>query len=404
MEMGILALFLCIAAYSLLAKRLSSTVITAPMVFIAVGFSVTYFDILKLQNSEKALYIIAESALVVLLFLDASKIRLKRLVSHNGWPLRMLFIGLPLSILFGTLAGMLFFPGWSIALIALTASILAPTDAALSEAVINNQRVPEDERQTLSVESGLNDGLALPMILFFASFLAMEHSTSTSTTDWLILGGSQILIGALAGLSIGWLGARILLLDESWNLSSEVYEGIAVLALIGTSYLTASLLGGNGFISAFLAGLTFGNIVKTDCKFIYQFTESEGQILVWSAFIIIGLGLLPQAVEQLTLPVAGYILVSLFLVRPIAIYIALIGSNAKASTRLFMGWFGPRGLATALFALLVAHEILPTYSQSILVVAINAVWMSTLLHGLSAAFLAERYAKLMNKNNDSSST
>jgi len=397
MEIGILVILACVCGYSMLAQRLSSTFISAPMVFITVGFAVSYFNILQIDDSEEVLYLIAEIALVVLLFLDASQVNLKHLKKQNALPLRMLLIGLPLAILLGTLMGMLFLPTWSIALIALTAAILAPTDAALSQAVISNKTVPEEERQTLSVESGLNDGLALPMILFFASFLAIHESASTSYAQWLALGGSQILIGILVGIAVGWSSGRMFLFVESHKLTSSVYEGIAVLALTGITYLSASLLGGNGFISAFVAGLTFGNIVKGHCRFIYKFTESDAQMLIWAAFTVIGIGLLPRAIEQLTLPVAGYILVSLFVVRPVAIYLSLIGSKTAPVTRLFMGWFGPRGLATALFALIVSHEILPEHSQAILVVAINAVWMSTLLHGISAAFLADRYGRFMSK-------
>jgi NhaP-type Na+/H+ or K+/H+ antiporter len=151
----------------MLAKRLSSTVITAPIVFIGVGFFVSYFNILQVNNFEEVLYLIAEVALIVLLFLDASQVNLKHLKKQNTLPLRMLLISLPLAVLLGTLVGMLFFPTWSLALVALASAILSPTDAALSQAVITNKVVPEDERQTLSVESGLNDGLALPIILFF---------------------------------------------------------------------------------------------------------------------------------------------------------------------------------------------------------------------------------------------
>ncbi|MGK0372328.1 MAG: NhaP-type Na+/H+ or K+/H+ antiporter, partial [Glaciecola sp.] len=179
--------------------------------------------------------------------------------------------------------------------------------------------------------------------------------------------------------------------------TSNIYEGIGVLALTGTSYLVAELLGGNGFISAFVSGLAFGNLVKGHCRFIYEFTESEGQMLIWASFLIIGLGLLPQAIEHLTWQVAGYILVSLFLVRPLAIYISLIGTTAKPITRLFFGWFGPRGLATALFALLVSKEILSEYSHSVLVIAINAVWISALLHGITAAPGASWYGKIASR-------
>jgi NhaP-type Na+/H+ or K+/H+ antiporter len=196
---------------------------------------------------------------------------------------------------------------------------------------------------------------------------------------------------------MGWSSGRLFLFGESRELTSHVYQGIGVLALTGTSYLMATLLGGNGFISAFVAGLAFGNIVKGHCRFIYQFTESEGQMLVWAAFIVVGLGLLPEAVEHLTLPVAGYILVSLFLVRPIAIYLSLIGTTAKPITRLFLGWFGPRGLATALFALIVSEKIVGDYGNAVLVIAINAVWMSALMHGLTAAPGAKWYGNRMKR-------
>ncbi|TMM43997.1 cation:proton antiporter [Colwellia ponticola] len=395
MEVGVLVVFLGVCGYAMLAKRLSSTFISAPMVFITLGFAVSYFNILQLNDSEEIIYLIAEVALIVLLFLDASQVNLKHLKQQNALPLRMLLLGLPLAVLLGTLAGMLFVSHWPITLIILTAAILAPTDAALSQAVICNKTVPEDVRQTLSVESGLNDGLGLPIILFCASFLAMHEADSSSYSQWLWFGGSQIFIGLFAGVIIGWSSARLFLYAESHKLTSSIYEGIAILALTGITYLSASLLGGNGFIAAFIGGLTFGNRVRGHCRFIYKFTESDAQMLVWAAFTMIGIGLLPQAIEQLTWPIAGYLLVSLFLVRPLAIYISLIGSNTKVITRLFMGWFGPRGLATALFALLVSHQILPEYSQSILVVAINAVWISTLLHGLSAAFLAKWYGRLM---------
>jgi NhaP-type Na+/H+ or K+/H+ antiporter len=393
MEIGILVILFCVFVYALLAKRLSSTVITAPMVFLALGFGISQTDILPVEDSSEVLYLVAEIALVVLLFLDASQINVNHLRKHNSWSLRMLLIGLPLSVAIGTLVGLLFFPAWSIALIGLTAAIMAPTDAALSQAVIIDKSVPENERQTLSVESGLNDGLALPIILFFASFLAMKESDSVSYMDWLLLGASQVLIGVFAGVVLGWIGGKLLLLDESRKLSSDVFEGISILALIGITYIVASHFGGNGFIASFIAGLIFGHIVQGEGRFIYRFTESEVQMLVWAAFIVIGLGLLPQAIEDLTLPVTGYILVSLFFVRPVAIFISLVGTKAKMKTRFFLGWFGPRGLATALFALLVSHEVLPEYSHSILVVAVNAVWMSTLLHGFSAAFLARLYAK-----------
>lgn len=397
MEIGILIALFAVSTYTMLAKTLSSTIITAPIVFMALGFGLQYFSLIDVENSEEILYLVAEIALIILLFLDASQINLRRLKKQNSWPLRMLFLGLPLSIGLGILSGLFFFPHWPLATIALVAAILAPTDAALGEAVVSNKSVPPNERQTLIVESGLNDGLALPVILFFGSIVAMSASAENDSFDWLLFGAGQVLIGLAVGMVMGWTSGRIFLVSESLKLSSNVYEGIGVLALTGTSYLTATLLGGNGFISAFMAGLVFGHMIKGHCRFIYQFTESEGQMLVWAAFLIIGLGLLPHAIENLTWPVAAYIFASLFLVRPLAIYIALIGTKAKPITRLFLGWFGPRGLATALFALLVSKDMLGEMGHSVLIVAINAVWISALLHGISAAPGAKWYGKAIQK-------
>ncbi len=397
MEIGLLILLFSVITYAMLAKRLSTTILTAPMVFLGMGYLMSQSGMIHIGDAHETVYLIAEISLVVLLFLDASQINLRRLKKHRSWPLRMLLIGIPLSILIGTGFAYLFFPHWSWAMLALIAAILAPTDAALGQAVVSNESVPINERQSLSVESGLNDGLALPVILFFASLVAMETGSQVSDISWLMFGFTQIFVGILVGVGIGWMSGRLFLFSESKETSSSIYEGIGVLALTGISYIMASLLGGNGFISAFVAGLAFGNIVKGHCRFIYQFTESEGQILIWSSFVIIGLGLLPTAIEHLSLPVVGYILVSIFIVRPLAIYLSLLGTKSKTLTRLFMGFFGPRGLATALFALIISKDILGEYGHSIIIVAINAVWISTLIHGVAAAPMAEWYGTKIKK-------
>jgi NhaP-type Na+/H+ or K+/H+ antiporter len=381
----------------MVAKRLSTTIITAPIVFISTGFVFAYVGFFTDIEIEETIHLVAEVALIVLLFLDASQINLKRLKYRNSWPLRMLLIGLPLCVIIGTCVGLLFFPDWPWIFVALVAAVLAPTDAALGEAVIQNKSVPANTRQTLTVESGLNDGLALPFILFFASLFIASTTEETSTLQWLLFGGSQVFIGVLVGIGLGWSSGKLFLFTESKGLTSNVYEGIGVLALTGISYLSATIMGGNGFIAAFVAGLVFGNQVKGHCRFIYQFTETEGQLLVWSAFAAIGLGLLPEALHHSSWNVALYILVSLFFVRPLAIYLSLLGTKMPLVSKLFLGWFGPRGLATALFALIVSKDLMPEYSHSLLVVSINAVWISALLHGMSAAPLGRWYGKYMQK-------
>lgn len=399
MQLGLLIILLCAIAYAMVAKRASTTIVTAPMVFLAIGFLLAELNIMPAENAETMLDLVAEVSLIILLFLDAAQTDLKALRKDHVWPMRMLFIGLPLCIGLGILVALPIFPEMPLALLALVAAILAPTDAALGQAVVSNKNVPARERRALTVESGLNDGLALPVILLFASLVMAMDGSEAEEVNWLLFGISQVVLGPIAGIALGWLGARMFLYAESRELTAPIYEGVAVLALAGSSYLFASLIGGNGFIAAFVAGLTFGNLVKGHCRFIYEFTESEGQMLIWAAFLFIGLALLPEAIAELSWPIAIYVLISLFFVRPLAIYISLLGTNATALTRLFFGWFGPRGLATALFALLVTKEIQHEYAQAVIVLAVNAVWMSALLHGITASWGANWYArKVVAKN------
>jgi NhaP-type Na+/H+ or K+/H+ antiporter len=302
----------------------------------------------------------------------------------------MLGIGLPLSIAIGTVAALPFLPGWPLVAVALVAAILAPTDAALGQAVVSNQLVPARVRQGLTVESGINDGLALPAVLLFASLTASVMSQGAA--DWLIFVAKQVLLAPVVGIVVGFVGGKLLLRAKNLHLTSEIYEGVGTLALAGVAFLGAGLIGANGFIAAFVAGLFFGNVVQKQCAFIYEFTESEGQMLSWGAFFLLGVALVPQAIANLTPAYFGLILVSLFVVRPLAIWISLMGTDAAPITRLFFGWFGPRGLATALFALLVIKQLDPETAEPILTIAINAVWISALLHGLTAVPAAKWYA------------
>jgi NhaP-type Na+/H+ or K+/H+ antiporter len=242
----------------------------------------------------------------------------------------------------------------------------------------------------LTVESGLNDGLALPIVLFFACTLATIEGEHES--NFLIFTAQQLILGPSIGVLVGWLGGKALLHSVDRGLTETLYEGIAAIAIAVTAYIVASMVGGNGFIAAFCAGLAFGHVVKERVKHVSEFVESEGQILIWAAFLLIGIVLLPKALTLLTLPMAILIVLSLFVVRPLAIWISLIGTDAPTITRLFFGWFGPRGLATALFALLIVGDINQAYAEPVLVIAINAVWISALLHGMSAAPGARWYA------------
>ncbi len=371
--------------YALIARRIAGWIVTAPLVFLILGFALNRGELLHVEHARHLLHVLAEATLVIVLFSDAAAIDLAALRMRHVWPLRMLVVGLPLAILLGGGAAYLILPTWTIWELGLLAAILAPTDAALGQAVVSNKTVPERVRRALSVESGLNDGLALPAILFFGC-IAVGGVHEQVQGNWLVYALQQIGLGTLAGAAVGWAGGRLMRGSYRRGWSTESFEGLGVLALAALSYFAAEAIHGNGFIAAFVAGLVFGYLLRGRCKFVFEFMETEGQALILLTFLLVGGSLLPSAIASIELPALILILISLFLVRPVAIWISLIATDANPLTRGFMGWFGPRGLATVLFALLVVADLDELErGEEILTIAVVAVGISALLHGMTAA-------------------
>jgi len=391
-----LVLTLALGAFCMVGQRLSRKIVTAPMVFLGMGVLFDSSGLMADLATEQALHVVAEITLVVLLFLDAAQINVTELRHRFIWPARMLLIGLPLCIVIGTVAGTVLMPGVPLVVAALLAALLAPTDAALGQPVVTNPAVPDRPRRALIVESGLNDGLALPVI--FMLTVAAAPVLMAPPGGWAWYGIKQVTLGPLVGLSLGYVAARVLLWAKRTGFTSDIYEGIGALALAGSAYMAASVIGGNGFIAAFCAGLAFGALVRGRCAFVYEFTESEGQFLSWASFFLMGAVLVPEAVAHLTWPMALLILTSLLIVRPLAIWLSLSWTDADPTTRLFFGWFGPRGLATALFALLIVDQLEHDLNHLILHTAINAVWISAVVHGITAAPAARWYGASMHRN------
>ena len=392
-EFALLAVAAGAFAYALIARKLASGIFTGPMIFLGLGLGINQAGLVELGHAEPALHVLAELTLVIVLFADASVVNLAALRRRLVWPERMLLGGLPLAILFGIIVGMLLLPDWPFWEIALLAAILAPTDAALGQAVVTNEAVPERVREGLVVESGINDGLALPAVLMFGC-LAVGGVHDNVQANWLVFALEQIGYGALSGVLIGALGAIAIGHAQAHRWTNEAFEGIAMLALAGLCYLVATEVGGNGFIAAFIGGLAFGALMKGRSRFLIEFMETEGQLLVLGTFLLLGASIVPQALSHAQPAWIALILLSLFIVRPAAIWLSLWRTDASPLTKGFMGWFGPRGLATALFALLVVGQ-LPgmQHSEEILLISVLAVLFSAVLHGVSAAPGARWFAR-----------
>jgi NhaP-type Na+/H+ or K+/H+ antiporter len=380
---------------TMFSGRLQGSLITAPIVFIAFGFIIGKggLNVADVDPGHSAIHFIAEATLILVLFADSARIDLKQVRRDHSIPVRMLLIGLPLTIAAGTIIAVLLFPSASIWEAALLASLLAPTDAALGQPVLNARAIPVRIRQAINVESGLNDGIALPAVLLFAAFADIQHG-STEVSGWLRFGLIQVTLGPLAGIAVGYVGARLLDWASERGGATTSFQGIGILSLAVLTFVSAELLGGNGFIAAFIGGMVFGNTIRHPCTFLYEFMETEGQLLILITFLIFGAVLLPEAIEHLRPQFLVYAILSLTVIRMIPIAISLLGSGLRMPTQIFLGWFGPRGLASILFVLLILEESEVAHRDELLSITVITVALSALLHGVSASPLAKMYGRL----------
>jgi NhaP-type Na+/H+ or K+/H+ antiporter len=381
--------------FSLVSGRLEGTMITAPLVFILFGFAVGEggLDVAKIDIGHSAIHVIAELTLILVLFTDAARIDLQRVRRDHDLPVRMLMIGLPFTVAAGTLVAAWLFPALSLWEAALLAALLAPTDAALGQSVVSAKSVPVRIRQAINIESGLNDGIALPAVLLLAA-LASASSDATQASDWVRFGLLQVTLGPLAGVALGYIGAKLLDAAAERGSATTSFQGIGILSLAVFTFVAAELIGGNGFIAAFVGGMVFGNTIRHPCTFLFEFMETEGQLLMLITFLVFGAALLPEAIDHLSPTIFLYAVLSLTVIRMIPTAIALIGAGLGLNTQLFLGWFGPRGLASILFVLLILEESDVPHRDELLSITVVTVALSALLHGVSAAPLARLYGRL----------
>ena len=380
-------------AFGLISKRLSTSMITPPICFVLAGFILSHpaLGLVKFEADQHWLKVLLEVTLVLVLFSDAAKIDLQQLKNNYAIPRRMLLIGMPLTIALGTLIANILPLGLTFCEAALVAAILTPTDAALGQAVVSSEEVPEKVRLGLNVESGLNDGIALPIILVLAS-IASALATNEDK-QWLTFAFTQLTFGPLSGIVIGYAGARLLQAAHRKGWVTEAGDGITALCIAGLCFVVAEQFHGNGFIAAFVGGLVFGNLNKNSCHYLFEFVETEGQIFTLGTFFIFGALLLPMALHDFNPWYWLFAIFSLTVMRMLPVYFSLRGLKLNLSTTLFLGWFGPRGLASILFVLLVIGETMLPNPEIVTNIVFIAVLISVVSHGVTAAPLAKRYGE-----------
>jgi len=387
-------LALTLLAFAAISGRIEGTPVTAPMIFTAVGLLVGV-DALGLVDpaaSGEAVKLLAEATLTLVLFADASRIDLRALRGEITVPARLLGIGLPLTLVAGFAAAIAVLGelAWPEALV--LAVILAPTDAALGQAVVTLPRLPSRVRQGLNVESGLNDGICVPLF-FIALAVAQAEEGAIGEGAAVRLVSEQIGYGILAGVIAGAAAAGVLVLAAGRGLVSRAWLQVVPLAGAGLAFGLAQPVGGSGFIAAFVGGIVFGGLRRRRGGEVGYLIEEGGAILSAVTFIVFGAVLLGPALGEVTWAVVLYAVLSLTVVRMLPVAIAMLGTGARRPTVGFLGWFGPRGLASIVFAILVIEEGGLPHDDTLLLAVFVTIGLSVLAHGLSAAPLAERYAR-----------
>ena len=379
-------------AYALVSRRLETSVVSAPMVFVAAGI-VAGPDVLGLTSAEIAEgtgLVLAEVALAFLLFTDAAGIDVK-MRTEKRLPARLLGIGMPLTIALGMGTGALLLDEIEFWEAAIIAAVLAPTDAALGRPVVTSRLVPSRMREALNVEAGLNDGLSVPFVALFAA-LAVDEA-DLSAQSWVAFAAEQIGYGALVGAAVGAAGGWLVGHATRREMMKGAFQRLAVLALAVLAFVLADQIGGNGFISAFVGGLAAARAGLTGGERVLELIEEEGQLLSLAVFFVFGVAAI-ELIEPAGWEVLAYAALSLTLIRMLPVAVAVLGTGLRPGSVAFLGWFGPRGLASIVLALTVAdeHPDLPALDVVLAAVSVT-VLASVLLHGVTATPLVRAHAR-----------
>ena len=392
---GLAVLAVAAACYALLAGRLDRWSIGGPLVFVALGAILcpSFAGLLTIHAQSESVRGFTELTLALLLFADASTVDLRRVEYDARLPGRLLLIGLPLTIGLGTLIarGVLHGVDWPLA--ALVAAILAPTDLALSLPVVTDPQVPVRVRRLINVESGLNDGISAPFVTFFLALtVAVEESQGHHLIQEAI---KEIGIGVLVAVVVGLAGGLLVMRARRHGWTTDESEELLVIALALAAYAVAVAWHGNGFVSSFVAGLVFGAATKGAMRAPTEFADRAGlflSLLVWAIFGSVFAG--PVLALGLHLRPILFALLSLTVIRMLPVAISLLGSGLRRDTVAFIGWFGPRGLASVVFTLLAYDALrdarLPT--GPLVEVTVWTILLSVVLHGITGRPFSRAYA------------
>ncbi len=352
-------LLLVVAGLSGLAR---GTILSVSIVSVAAGMLLDGLDVVQIGPRDESVVAIIELALVFTLFSDGLVVERELLVGNRASAARALVLAMPATIAIVAVSAKLLFPelSWTEAL--LLGAVLAPTDPVITSAVVKARSIPAELRHVLNLESGLNDGLALPFVLVFI-VLASGASGALGEAGKLL---AEAGVGAILGFGVATIAGRAM--DDMPGVGlTRKYEGVYALGIGLTAFGLAEVTFGNGFVATFVAGIALGVADRETPETFLDFNESLSAVLQTVTFFVFGALVVSSGIPAPFLAVLALVLLTLLVARPVSILAALAGSSMPKIQRLFLAWFGPKGVASMLFALFVlksevvgVHPDLPT--------------------------------------------
>jgi len=377
-----------LAVVAALSGVMKGTVLSASVLSVALGIVLAATDVVHVDAGDEAIVELIELALVLTLFSDGMFVERELLRSHWGPVARALVIAMPITMVLLALAGKGLFPdlGWAEAF--LLAAVLSPTDPVVTSAVVTSRLVPSRVRHTLNLESGLNDGLALPFVLFF---LVLASPGGDAGTEAAKLAGEAV-VGAAVGAALGAFAGRLHHRLPGGGLTPR-YEGIYAVGFGLFAFGLAEVTIGNGLIAAFVCGIAMAASEREVPDGFVEFAENASAILQVLTFFVFGALIVATGFDHSVPPLVVFVLFALLIARPAAVLLSFLRTGIPRSEKLFMAWFGPKGVASMLFALFVLKSGVGE-GELIFDVAAIAIIASIVAHGLTDTVGARALVKL----------
>ena len=366
-----------LAIVAALSGLIRGTVLSASVLSVALGIGLAAAGVVHVDATDQSIVELIELALVLTLFSDGMFVERELLRRHWSPVARALIIAMPITMALLALGAKALFPTLTWPEAFLLAAVLSPTDPVVTSAVVTSRLVPSAVRHTLNLESGLNDGLALPFVLFFLVLAAPGGNPGTEAAKLV----GEAAVGAAIGIALGYLGGRLHHRLPGGGLTAR-YEGIYSVGFALVAFGLSDVTIGNGLIAAFVCGIAMGAAEREVPEGFVEFAENASAIFQVLTFFVFGGLIVATGFDHSIPPLVLFVAFALLVARPVAVMLSFLRTGIPHPQKLFMAWFGPKGVASMLFALFVLKSQVGN-GELIFDIAAIAIIASIGAHGLT---------------------